>query len=164
VNFSRDDEEKGVEMKKLSLVFAVLVLVMAPLMASADEATVLDLVDKAAALWKDKGKDYTLKVLNASAGPLRKGSLYVFACDFKGRILAHPAQQDLRGQDQWELQDAKGRFLTQEFLKVAQSPEGFGWVEYDWMRVNETTPTKKRAYIKRIPGQDVFLGSGYYVK
>jgi cytochrome c len=151
-------------MKNISAVLAVLILVMAPLMVSADDATVVGLVDKAAGIWKEKGKDYCLKVINASAGPLRKGSLYVFASDFKGNIVGHPAQQDLRGQDQWELQDAKGKFLTQEFLKVAQSKEGFGWVEYDWIRVNETTPTKKRTYIKRVPGEDIFLGSGYYVK
>lgn len=150
-------------MKSLAMVLAVLIL-MAPVVASADDATVLELVNGGVALWQEKGKDYALKVMNASAGPLRKGSLYVFACDFKGKILAHPAQKDLVGQDQWELQDAKGRFLTQEFIKAAQSPEGFGWVEYDWLRVNENTPTKKRAFVKRVPGEEVFLGCGYYLK
>ena len=151
-------------MKTLASVLAVVFLMVAPLSASADDATVEELVNKGVALWKEKGKDYTLKVVNASAGPLRKGSLYVFACDFKGKILAHPAQKDLVGVDQWELQDAKGRFLTQEFIKAAKSPEGFGWVDYDWMRVNESTPTPKRAFIKRVPGEDIFLGCGYYKK
>jgi cytochrome c len=150
--------------KTLSTVLTILVLVTAPLLVSADDATVQELVNKGVAMWKEKGRDYAIKVMNASAGPLRKGSLYVFACDFKGKILAHPAQKDLRDLDQWELQDAKGVFLTQEFLKAAQSPEGFGWVEYHWMRVNESTPTPKRAFIKRIPGEDVFLGCGYYTK
>ena len=150
-------------MKTLSTVLATLILVMAPLMVSADDATVKDLVDKAAQLWKEKGRDYTLKVINASAGPLRKGSLYVFAVDFKGKFIAHPVQKDLRGHDQWEMQDANGKFVTQEFIKVAKSPEGFGWVEYDWIRVNESKPTKKRSYIKRIPNEDVLVGAGYYV-
>jgi signal transduction histidine kinase len=151
-------------MKILSMVLAIVILVMAPLAASADDAMVVDLVNKAVAIWKDKGKDYAVKVINASAGPLRKGSLYVIACDFSGQFLAHPAQQDLRGQDEWELQDAKGKFVTQEFIKVAQSKEGSGWYEYDWVRVNETKPTKKRTYIKRVPGEDVLVASGYYIK
>lgn len=151
-------------MKIASAWLAVLIIMTAPLMASANDAMVVDLVDKAASIWQDKGKDYAIKVINASAGPLRKGSLYVFASDFQGKMIAHPAQKDLRGQDEWELQDAKGKFLTQEFLKVAQSQQGYGWVEYEWIRVNETTPTKKRTYIKRIPGDSAFVASGYYVK
>lgn len=151
-------------MKTVSALLTVLVIMTAPLMASADDTMVVDLVNKATSIWHDKGKDYALKVINASAGPLRKGSLYVFASDFEGKMIAHPAQRDLRGQDEWELQDAKGKFLTQEFVKVAQSQVGYGWVEYDWIRVNETTPTKKRTYIKRIPGESAFVASGYYVK
>jgi cytochrome c len=150
--------------KSLSIGLGVLFLVLVPLMASASDATVVELVDKAVVLWKEKGKDYGIKAVNASAGPLRKGSLYVFACDFKGQMVAHPVQEALRGQDSWELQDAKGKFVTQEFLKTAKSKEGMGWVEYDWVRVYETEPTKKRTYIKRIPGEDVFVGCGYYVK
>ena len=151
-------------MKILSALLAIAILIMVPLAASADDAAVVELVGKAAKIWQDKGRDYALKVINASAGPLRKGSLYVFSADLNGHILAHPAQKDLRGQDQWELQDAKGKFLTQEFIKIAKSKEGMGWYEYDWIRVNETKPTKKRAYIKRIPGEDAYIGSGYYVK
>jgi len=155
-------------MKSLSVVLAlVLVLAIsaaAPLCASADDATVMDLVNKAVALWKEKGRDHALKVINASAGPLRKGSLYVFASDFSGKFLAHPAQKDLRGEDQWELQDAKGKFVAQEFVKVAQSKEAAGWVEYDWVRVNETTPTKKRTYVKRISGEEALVACGYYLK
>jgi signal transduction histidine kinase len=151
-------------MKSLSVVLALVLSVMAPLCASADDATVMELVNKAVALWKDKGRDDALKVINASAGPLRKGSLYVFASDFSGKFLAHPAQKDLRGEDQWELQDAKGRFVAQEFVKVARSKEGAGWVEYDWVRVNETTPTKKRTYVKRIPGEEALVACGYYMK
>jgi signal transduction histidine kinase len=151
-------------MKTISMVLAIAILVTVPLVASADDAMVVDLVNKAATLWKDKGKDYACKVINASAGPLRKGSLYVIACDFSGQFLAHPAQQDLRGQDEWELQDAKGKFITQEFIKVAKSKEGQGWYEYDWVRVNETKPTKKRTFIRRIPGEDALVASGYYMK
>ena len=156
--------QERIYMKRLSMALAVIVVMMAPLVASADDAMVTDLVNKAVILWQDKGRDYAIKVMNASAGPLRKGSLYVMACDFSGQMLAHPAQKDLRGQDEWELQDAKGNFITQEFIKAAKSKEGFGWYEYDWVRVNETKPTKKRAFIRKIPGEDALVVSGYYIK
>ena len=149
-------------MKTVHMVLAMIFVLMAPLIASADDATVTDLVDKAIDLWKEKGRDYALKVINASAGPLKKGSMYTFAVDFRGVVLAHPVQKAFRGQDLWELQDVNGKFLTQEFIKAAKSQEGLGWVEYDWIRVQETEPTRKRTFVKRIPGEDVLVASGYY--
>ncbi len=151
-------------MKGSVVAVGVLLFVLLPLMASANDASVVELVDKAVGFWKEKGKDYTIKLLNASSGPLRKGALYVFACDFKGYFVSHPVQDALRGQDAWELQDAKGKFIVQEFLKVAKQGDGAGWVEYDWLRVGENEPTKKRTFIKRIPGEDFLVGCGYYVK
>jgi hypothetical protein len=77
-------------------------------------------LNKAVDMFKAQGKDYTLKVFNASAGPLRKGAIYAFAVDFKGRMLSHQVQEDLRGQDTWELQDARGKFIVQDFIKIAK--------------------------------------------
>ena len=83
----------------LSSLLAAVTVVMAPLMASTDDATAVELVNKAIALWQEKGEDYALKVINASAGPLKKGPMYTFAIDFKVIVLAHPAQASLRGQN-----------------------------------------------------------------
>ncbi len=58
-------------------------------------------------------------------------------------MLSHPTQEDLRGKDTWELQDAKGKFIIQDFIKIARD-QGQGWYEYSWIRVGETTPTMKR--------------------
>lgn len=151
-------------MKASALVLAVLIMAAVPLTVSADDATVENLVNQAVAMWQKMGKDYTVKEINSPAGPLKKGSIYVFACDLSGKILAHPTQAELRDFDQWELQDAKGKFVVQEFLKAAKSEEGFGYVEYDWIRVNESTPTRKRTFVKRVPGKDVFMAAGYYLE
>ncbi|MGO9567104.1 MAG: cache domain-containing protein [Desulfomonilaceae bacterium] len=149
-------------MKKLALI-VVIVLLAWPAYGGGEDQMAVGMVDKAIELFKAQGKDQALKVVNASAGPLRKGALYCFAMDFKGRMLAHPVQEDLRGQDAWELQDAKGKFITQEFIKIAKE-QGQGWSEYWWIRINETTPTLKKTYIKRVPGQDILVGAGYYIK
>jgi cytochrome c len=156
----------GEEMKALGLALAILIVVMLPMAAAAQESDkdiVVDLVDKSVAMFKQKGKDQTLKTLNSPAGPLRRGALYAFAVTFKGQMLSHPTQEDLRGKDTWELQDAKGKFIIQDFIKVARD-QGQGWYEYSWIRVGETTPRMKRTYIKRVPGEDIFVGAGYYIK
>ena len=151
-------------MKRLSAAMGILFFLLLPLTAFSNDAAVVELVNNAVGFWKEKGKDYTIKLLNASSGPLRKGALYVFACDFKGYFVSHPVQENLRCQDAWELQDAKGKFIVQEFLKVAKQGDGAGWVEYDWLRVGETEPTKKRTFIRRIPGEDFLVGCGYYMR
>jgi hypothetical protein len=51
---------------------------------------VAGIVNKALEFFKAHGKDQALKIINASAGPSRKGALYCFAMDFKGRFVAHP--------------------------------------------------------------------------
>ncbi len=94
---------------------------------------------------------------------MRKGALYAFAVNFKGQMLSHPTQDDLRAKDTWELQDAKGKFIIQEFIKIAKD-QSHGWSDYLWIRVGETEPTVKRTYIKRVPGEDILVASGFYVK
>jgi cytochrome c len=150
-------------MKKLAVVLFVLVVACSMAHAEGEEKLVVSLVDKAVDTFKAEGKDHTIKLLNASAGPFRKGSIYAFAVDFKGRNLSHPVQEDLRGRDTWEQQDAKGKFIVQDFVKIAKE-QGQGWSEYWWLRVNENTPTLKKTYIKRVPGEDILVGAGYYVK
>jgi signal transduction histidine kinase len=149
-------------MRSIALVLFI-VLVACQAYAGGDSDNVVDLVNKAVDIFKAQGKDQALKVLNASSGPLRKGALYTFALDFKGSFVAHPVQEDLRSHDAWELQDAKGKFIVQDFIKIAKEP-GVGWSEYWWMRVGETSPTLKKTYIKRVPGEDILVGAGFYVK
>jgi len=148
-------------MKALAVGLVILSLACSAFAGQEDE-NVIQLVNQASDAFKTKGKDQALKLIAASSGPLRKGSIYVFAVDFKGRFVAHPVQEDLRGQDAWELQDAKGKFITQDFIKIAKE-KGEGWSEYWWLRVNETTPTLKKTYIKRVPGEDLLVGAGYYI-
>jgi cytochrome c len=149
-------------MKSLAVVLLVLVSVCS-VYAEGEDQLVVGLVDKAVDAFRVQGKDNAIKILNASAGPFRKGSIYAFAVDFKGRNLSHPVQEDLRGRDTWEQQDAKGKFVVQEFIKIAKE-QGQGWSEYWWLRVNENTPTLKKTYVKRVPGEDILVGAGYYVK
>jgi cytochrome c len=149
-------------MRKLMLVLAILAITC-PVFAEGEDQKVMDLVTKAIEAFKTQGKDQAVKLLNASAGPFRKGSLYAFAVDFKGVNLSHPVMADRRGKDTWEDQDANGKFIVQDFIKIAKE-KGEGWSEYWWIRVGEASPTLKRTYIKRVPGEEILVGSGYYVE
>jgi signal transduction histidine kinase len=148
-------------MKKLAFI-PIIMFLACSVYADGEDQIVVGLVDKAMEIYKTQGKEQALKVCGSSAGPLRKGALYVFALNFKGQFVAHPVQEDLRGRDAWEMQDAKGKFVTQDFIKMAKE-QGQGWVDYWWIRVNEQTPTLKKTYVKRIPGEDMLFGCGYYV-
>jgi signal transduction histidine kinase len=134
-----------------------------PAYADSDNETVVDLVNQAVEMFQAKGKDAAVTYANSTMGPLRKGALYAFAIDFKGQMLGHPVSGKLRGHDTLELQDAKGKFIVQEFMKIAKE-QGQGWSEYWWLRATEAAPTLKKAYIKRVPNEDILVAAGYYVK
>jgi cytochrome c len=141
----------------------VILSMVSPALAD-EEADVQDLVDKGVVFFQQKGKDYALRVMNLPSGPFRKGELYVFAGSMKDfAFMAHPTNPELVGVPQKDVKDAKGNFFFQEFVNVAKDP-GVGWVQYWWLRHAEKEPTVKRSYIKRIPGEDIFLGAGFYVK
>ena len=149
-------------MRKVAIVVLIVSLVC-PAYAGSDSDTVVDLVNKAVEMFQAKGKDDALAYVNSTMGPLRKGALYVFATDFKGQMLGHPVSEDLRGHDAWELQDAKGKLIVQEFVKISKE-QGQGWTEYWWLRATETSPTLKKTYIKKVPNADILVGAGYYIK
>ena len=131
--------------------------------ASTDQALeAQQLLNKAVSTIKEKGKDYTLKLIN-SRGPFAKGELYVFALNMDNVLVAHPYNKKIVGKNLHNLKDTKGKLFVQEFKKVAQDP-GSGWVEYYWLRHGEKDGTLKRSYIKKVPGEDIYLGAGYYIK
>lgn len=119
------------------------------------------IVEKAADMFKSKGKDAAIKAVNDPKGPFVKGELYVFAVDMNNKVLAHPMNQSLVGKDVSKAKDPKGKLLFAEFLEVAKG-KGAGWVEYMWPKPGEKEPSPKRSYIMKVPGEEVYIGAGYY--
>lgn len=126
-------------------------------------AEVKDLVEKATATFAEKGTDYTLKLIGSINGPFFKKSTYVLAGSLNADVLAHPALKSLVGKNLMQLKDARGTFFVKEFVRVATGP-GAGWVEYWWTKTGEKEPLLKKTYVMRVPGQDIFLAAGYYLK
>jgi cytochrome c len=145
-------------------VTAVLIAAFAASAAFAgSEAEIVAMVEKAAAMFKDKGKDYTLKVIGTQDGPFRQKEMYVYAASLDGILLAHPVNQNLVGKSQLDLKDAKGKFFGRELLRVAKE-QGSGWVEYYWLRHGEKEPTLKKTYVLKVPGEDIAVAGGVYEK
>lgn len=143
--------------------FVIVLLLVSSVVMADQEQECMDLVKSASASFKEKGKDYALKLINSSSGPFRKGELYVFALSSDGMGLGHPVNRDLLGVNQANMKDARGMLFIQEFLKVAKE-QGSGWVSYWWNRHGEKEPSPKKSFIMKVPGEDVVLGAGFYVK
>jgi len=85
---------------------------------------------------------------------------YVFVYDFKGNIIAHPNNK-LIGKNFLALKDVKGNMFPAEFVAIAKGP-GKGWSEYWWPKPGEKKPSQKVSYIVRVPGKEMFVGTGIY--
>ena len=147
-------------------VVAVLVLSLGLLWigtALADKAAdTKALVEKGVAMAKSKGKDATLKAIGDPKGPFIKGDLYLFAGPLdKVTLSAHPIKPALAGKDLSKTKDPKGTLLFVKFIEVAKKP-GKGWVEYYWPKPGSDKPVLKRTYIMRVPGENLYIASGYY--
>jgi methyl-accepting chemotaxis protein len=166
LSVSREENQLEDAMKSVGAIIMSVIL-MATLCTSAafagSEEEVVALVEKAVAMFKEKGKDYTLKVIGTLDGPFRKKEMYVYAASLDGILLAHPVNKDLVGKSQLGLKDAKGKLFGQELLKVAQE-KGSGWVEYYWLRHGEKEPTLKKTYVLKVPGEDIAVAGGIYEK
>jgi cytochrome c len=149
-------------MKKFVVSLFALFLLVASVNANAgQEQDAKELVEKAVQIFSEKGKDYALKVVGASAGPLRKdGGLYVFSIAFDGTGLAHPVNPKLVGPI-WDLKDTNGKYMVRDFVQVAKE-QGSGWSDYWWNKPGETKLLLKKTYVMRVPGEDILVGCGYY--
>jgi cytochrome c len=153
---------------KKSLVsgLAVIVTLLCIGIAAADEAAdTMALVEKGVGMVKEKGLDVTLKAVGDPKGPFVKGDLYLFAGALdKVTLLAHPfAAAKLVGPDLSQMKDSKGNFFFIKFKEVAEKP-GSGWVEYMWPKPQAKEDSLKKTFVMRIPGQNAYIGAGYYPK
>jgi len=151
-------------MKKLAATCFIVTLVLqfstsVSFAERADDCEVL--VTKAVDFIKEKGPEYSCKVFSAQKGPFIDRELYIFACSMDNVMLAHPYSRDLIGQNVSEFKDVKGSALFQAFKRVAET-RGEGWVHYWWGKPAEKGEFAKASFIKRVPGQNLYVGAGYY--
>ncbi|MDC8760873.1 cache domain-containing protein [Janthinobacterium fluminis] len=127
---------------------------------TADEAVAM--VKKAGAYLKENGQDKTIAAINNPRGPFVKGDLYVFMLrtNGDGLALAHGQNAKIVGKNMLELRSADGVYFVKDFIKVANSAAGKGWVNYKWLNSVSNTIEEKSTYVER--HGEVFLGVGIY--
>lgn len=144
--------------RTISILLALAVFAMAETPAQKAEA----LVKRGAAYVKEKGKVEALKEFNNPKGKFVDGEFYIFAYDMNDVCLALPSKPAQVGKDLSDIADADGKLFFQDFHKVLESKTGAGWVDYKWMNPETKKIQAKTSYIMKIPGQDMFIGCGFY--
>ena len=158
-------------MSRLSVLFLLVAALACPIIlvpSSVTAQTVLGtpdeakaLVEEAAAYYKKAGRDKALADFNDKQGKFIKKDLYIFSIDLDGNTLAHGDNPKLVGKNLLEVKDLNGVFFFKEFIKMAKTGEGKGWVNYQWPHPDTKKPRDKASYIVRVEDK-VLLGCGAY--
>ena len=121
------------------------------------------LVENAIEMFKAQGREITLQAINDKNGPFVKGELYIFALTMDNKMLGHPHEHSIRRINVSNVQDNKGVKIFQRFKEVV-TKNGSGWVEYLWAKPGQEVPSAKRSFVKKVPGEDLYIGAGYYLQ
>lgn len=119
------------------------------------------LVAKVAAFYQANGKAATIETLNQADGPFAQGSLYAFAYDLTGTMVAHPKNPKLVGKNLIDVPDAEGKLFRKDIIETAQT-KGEGWVDYLYKDPTTSQLEPKTTYLKRL--DDIVVCAGTYRK
>ena len=119
------------------------------------------LVEKVVAFDQANGLRATIDELNKPDGPFVEGSLYAFAYDMTGTMIAHPKNPNLVGKNLIEVPDAEGKFFRKEIVETAKA-KGEGWVNYLYKNPTTGQLEPKTTYLKRL--DDIIVCAGTYRK
>ncbi|MDD5168703.1 MAG: cache domain-containing protein [Syntrophales bacterium] len=146
-----------------SIIWATVILFGTACLAQA--ATLEDAKElgiKAAAFVKASGKDAGIKELNNPKGRFVKGEMYVTLHDFKGIFLANPKLSAVVGHNHWDLKDPHGKYFVREMIEIAKT-KGGGWIEYSWSNPATKKIQKKKSWVQRVEGTDLYTLSGLFL-
>ena len=117
------------------------------------------MVVKAEAFVKANGKEKAIAEFNKPAGQFVKGSLYVFAYDLKGIVIAHSQRPELVGKNMINEPDSQGKLFRKEIVEKAKA-KGKGWVNYKYLNPITKKEEPKTTYFKKVG--DMIIGCGAY--
>jgi cytochrome c len=146
-----------------SIAFAILMLVGPPVaataMANGTPEQAQAMVEKAAKLLADEGKDKAFPVFDDPKGPFVDGDLYVFVLNLEGTTVAHGTNKALIGKTLLNIKDADGKLFVQDIIALGKD-KGEGWVDYKWPNPVSHKVEAKSSYIKKVG--DYIVGVGVY--
>jgi TRAP-type uncharacterized transport system substrate-binding protein len=110
--------------------------------------------------FKKEGPDATFKAINTKAPGFADRDLYPFVTELTGFCVANGVTPAVRGKNLIDLKDQDGKFMIQEFIRIASTPPEHGWTDYRWLNPVTNTIEDKSAYIERMG--NYFVGVGIY--
>lgn len=127
-----------------------------------DEFFIEDMVDQAAALVEDKGRN-AFEELRDKKGPFYFMDTYIFVTAPDGTELVNPGMPSLEGRNLINMEDLDGNPVVKEEIDLALK-KGSGWLEMSWFKPGTNTPTPKMTFVKKAEanGETFIVGSGYY--
>jgi methyl-accepting chemotaxis protein len=90
------------------------------------------------------------------------GNNYFWINDLSPRMIMHPINSGLDGQDLSTHLDPNGKRLFVEMVKVVQG-SGAGFVNYEWAKEGRPRPVPKISHVKLIQEWGWIIGSGLYL-
>ncbi len=87
---------------------------------------------------------------------------YFWINDLGPKMIMHPTNPKLEGQDLSALKDPDGKFLFNEMVAVAKA-KGAGMVDYRWPKPGASDPVPKVSYVQLFQPWNWIVGSGVYI-
>lgn len=143
-----------------SMLLSLFISTSAMAMDKALVAKVVSIAKSAVSMLQVEGQSGLIKLDEAKYKD-QKNDVYVFVFNYSG-VVIHHAKKPLIGKNLMALKDQTGFNFTSEFINVAKSAKGKGWVTYWWPRPETKQQELKSSYIEKVPGKDMFIGIGIY--
>ncbi len=87
---------------------------------------------------------------------------YVFINNYQYSAVMHPLRPEMVGQDQSQMKDPNGVFITREMVDTSRK-DGGGYVYYHWPRVKDQPPVPKMVYVADFKPWSWVIGTGVYI-
>lgn len=129
-----------------------------------DKAFIEDVVDHAAALVADRGKE-AFGQLRDKTSPFVFMDTYVFVITPDGTELVNPVFPSLEGKNLIDLRDLKGNLVVRDEIAAAMK-DGSAWIDLYWYKPGQNTPARKQTFVRKVQsGQNTYIvGSGFYME
>jgi len=108
-------------------------------------------------------EDEQINLIRSFIDPIRfydDQSGYFYVYNFDCINIAHAIQKNLPGENLYDYQDMKGKYVIRDLAAAAMN--GGGFVTYHWMHPVTKKEEPKIGYVEPIPGTDYFIGTGVY--
>ncbi len=127
--------------------------------SAAGVLTYFQSLEAAGTLTRDQAQKQAMETVRG----LRYGNGdYFWINDLGPKMIMHPMNAKLEGQDLSGLKDPDGKFLFNEMVAIAKA-KGAGMVEYRWPKPGASDPVPKISYVQLFEPWGWLVGSGVYI-